>query len=202
MSVSGPRQAWRLVPWLEGFLALLVLVGIGYAAWYLVVRGYLPQPFFFDLDDSLIDGYSTAYYANNPGAYDVWKTVYPPLSFVLLKLVTLHRCYVADDYKLARGCDWLLRAVLFGFFWLNVVLIHKAYRKRHGTPMWARTIAVGIGMPSLYALDRGNLVIPCFTCFILAYGDLIRSPRLRALAAAATINLKPYLLVMLLPTLV
>jgi hypothetical protein len=205
-SRTGPAAATGPAPrrfrrWVERLLAALILAGVGYSAWHLAARGYLPQPFFFDLDDSLIDGYSTAYYANHPGAYDVWKTVYPPLSFVLLKLVTLHRCYVDDDYKLARGCDWLFRAALFGLFALNVVLIHKAYRKALPASALSRTIAVGLGMPALYGFDRGNLVIPCLTSFILAYGDLLRSPRLRALAAASSMNLKPYLLVMLLPTL-
>jgi hypothetical protein len=51
----------------------------------------------------------------------------------------------------------------------------------------------------LYALERGNLLIPCFTCFVLAFGDLLRSRSARWLAMALAMNFKPYLVFSVLP---
>ena len=52
---------------------------------------------------------------------------------------------------------------------------------------------MGLGLPMLYALERGNLLILCFTCFVLGYGDLLRQRWLRCLALASAMNFKPYL---------
>jgi hypothetical protein len=49
-------------------------------------------------------------------------------------------------------------------------------------------------LPLLFTLERGNLILVAFACFVVAYGGIARSPWVRALAIAATINFKPYLL--------
>lgn len=51
----------------------------------------------------------------------------------------------------------------------------------------------------LYALERGNLLIPCFTVFVLGTGPLVRSRWGRIIALALSVNLKPYLLGVFLP---
>jgi hypothetical protein len=44
-----------------------------------------------------------------------------------------------------------------------------------------------------YALERGNLILPCFAAVILAYGPLLRSARLRWFFAGLAVNFKVYL---------
>ena len=46
----------------------------------------------------------------------------------------------------------------------------------------------------LDGLERGNLIMPAFTCFLLAHGPLLRSARMRWLMAGLTINFKIYLI--------
>lgn len=187
--------------WIEWILCGLVVAGVVHAGWHLVTQGYLPLPFFYDLNDSMMDGYSTAYYANNPGAYDVWYSVYPPFSFVFLKFITDPSCYRQFDYYYSRDCDWIPRIVIFAIFFLNILLVYLTYRKHDRKTAFTRALAVSIGMPALFGLDRLNLVVPCFTCFVLSTGSLLRSARLRTLALAASINFKPYLLVTIIPSL-
>ena len=50
-------------------------------------NGFLPAPFVFDVGDTFMDWFNTAYWAHNPGAYSVWGTIYLPLSFVLTGLL-------------------------------------------------------------------------------------------------------------------
>ena len=55
------------------------------------------------------------------------------------------------------------------------------------------------GLPMLYALERGNLLVPTFTAFVLGTGPLIRSRWGRIVALALSVNFKPYLLGVFLP---
>jgi hypothetical protein len=61
----------------EWMLAIAVLLGVLSAAHHFASRGYLPQPFFFDPSDSLMDLYNPAYWAHRDGVYDIWHAVYP-----------------------------------------------------------------------------------------------------------------------------
>jgi hypothetical protein len=79
----------------------------------------------------------------------------------------------------------------------NFFLAWLVYRKSDKITAFPRALAVGLGMPVLYAWERGNLNIPCFTALILGYGNILRSARLKALFAAVTFNFKPYLILAL-----
>lgn len=180
----------RLLP--EILLAAAVLASLAWTVSFFVARGYLPSPFVFDTNDTFMDWFNTAYWANNPGAYDVWRTIYPPLSFVFLDMFSLQGCYLDSPFH-ARDCDWLGRATIYSFYVIDVVLVWLVMRRvdRATAPM--RTIALGLGLPLLFTLERGNLIVVGFACFVLAHGPLLQSRWLRALAGAATINFKPYL---------
>lgn len=181
----------RLLP--EILLAAAVLASLAGTVLAFQRTGYLPQPFVFDTNDTFMDWFNTAYWANNPGAYDVWRTIYPPLSFVFLDTFSLSGCYLQSPFH-ARDCDWLGRATIYALYVLDVALVWLSLRRidRATAPM--RTIALGLGLPLLFTLERGNLILAGFACFVLAHGPLLREGWGRALAAAATINFKPYLL--------
>jgi len=54
----------------------------------------------------------------------------------------------------------------------------------------------------LYTLERGNLIIPCFTFFVLGNGRVLRSAKMKWLSLAAAINFKPYIVIVLVAHLV
>lgn len=182
-----------LALWLEAALAGAVLASLVATVLFFGTTGYLPQPFVFDTNDTFMDWFNTAYWANNRGIYDVWRSIYPPLSFVFLDLTSLHGCYPQDPFH-ARDCDWLARTTIVGFYALDIGLAFAAFRKLDPRTAPMRTVAIGLGLPLLFTLERGNLILVAFACFILAHGPLLRSQGWRALASAATINFKPYLL--------
>ena len=185
------RRHLDLLP--EGLLALAVLASVGWTAWQFHALGYLPQPFVFDTNDTFMDWFNTAYGANNPGTYDVWRSIYPPLSFVFLDLFSLPGCYLNSPFY-ARDCDWLGRGVIIAFYLLDVALVWLSFRRADPRTAPLRTIAFGLGLPLLFTLERGNLILVAFACFVLAHGPLKIGPRWRYAATAATINFKPYLL--------
>jgi hypothetical protein len=183
---------------LELILTSAILAGVAYAAWFLHARGYLPQPFHHDPADSLMDLYNTAYWANRPGAYTIWGSIYPPLSFVFLKIVTIHRCYLASPLD-ARDCDWRSWSALLAAYlaaWIPLAIYY--FRLQRSTAAM-RTIATALGLPMLYALERGNLIVVAFALSMLSCAEVLSSPRVRELAYTLAFNLKPYLIVLIAP---
>ena len=114
----------RLVP--ELLLALAVVASVVSTAMAFRATGYLPQPFVFDTNDTFMDWFNTAFWANRPGAYDVWRSIYPPLSFVFLDLFSLPGCYLQSPFH-ARDCDWLGKGVILAFYLLDVALVWLSF---------------------------------------------------------------------------
>jgi hypothetical protein len=196
-----PRRFWPSIRGLEWLLAGTILLALAYAAWFFRDQGYLPQPFLYDVNAPLVGLYETAFWANNPDPYGVGQNIYPPLTFILIKVMSIHRCYVAGVIA-GRGCDWLARDILVGFYLLNIPLVYRAYRQIDPDTALPRALAVCLGLPMLYALECGNVIIMAFTFFVLGCGGFTRSAAPRWLSLALAINFKPYLLVMFLPALV
>lgn len=186
----GERAWW----WLERLFALGVLAGGIVAMVSLIRDGYLPQPFFYQAFDVWMDWFNTAFWAHNPGAYDSWQTLYPPVSFLFLRFMTLPHCYVANEGWYSRDCDWYGMITMHAWYVLNVFLIGKTFLRIDRKTALPRAFVLAAGMPMLDGLERGNLIMVCFTCFILAHGPLLRSARLRWLMTGLTINFKVYLI--------
>lgn len=198
--MSGLRQ--RPSPWLaaEWVFAGLIILSVVRAGWFATQFGYLPPPFFYEPSDTYADWFNTAFWARDGGAYDVWTTLYPPLSFVLIRPLTLDSCYPRTrawdpSAGLApRECDWLGIASIWGFWLIAVVILYLAFRKFDRSTAIPRTICVGLGWPLLNAIERGNLLLIAFPFFLLAIMPLVRSAKWRWVFAGLSINLKVYLI--------
>lgn len=156
-------------------------------------QGYLPAPFVFDINDTFMDWFNTAQYAHNPGAYDIWRSIYPPLSFVFLWLTSDPRCYHSSPFD-ARDCDIISIAFIVGIYVLSAVLAAVAFHRNDRRTAYIRGIAFAFCLPLVYSLERGNLITAAFACFVVAYGDIVRSRPIRIIAAGLAINFKYYLL--------
>jgi hypothetical protein len=176
--------------------ATLICCAILFNIIYFFYAGFLPRPFFHDTNDTFMDWYNAAYWVYHPHAYEIWLSVYPPFSFVFLRLFSEPSCYGATEL-VARTCDPIGRFVLPAFVLLNLVLVFVIYRRDNRATAIPRAIALGIGMPMLFAWERGNLIIPCFTLFILGHSRLLKAAWVRWLCVAASINFKPYLVLSL-----
>ncbi len=185
--------------WVEGGFATAIVGGLIYTMGFLVTQGYLPQPYFYDPTDTWMDWFNTSLWARDQGAYDTWATIYPPISFVFLRLFGLEACHAGADGGSVRDCDWLAVGTLHAFYIIDVVLIAWTFYKLDRRTALPRALALGAGLPMLYGLDRGNLVIVTFAFFVLAHGILLRSARLRWLAAGIAINFKIYLIASIFP---
>ena len=194
--------------WVEPTLAAAVLCGIMYCAVFLYQNNYLPPPFFYEPSDTYADWFNPAFWSRDPGTYDVWKSVYLPLSFVFLRAVSISSCYPdrrAYDFSAglaARDCDWLGLVVIWLIFFVNLYLIWKVFSRHDRATAVSRTICAGLGLPMLDTVERGNLVLLSFTFLLLALAPLLKSARLRWLAAGIAVNFKIYLIAAIVPLLV
>ena len=155
---------------LEYLLMLGVMASVAWVATFYVSHHYLPQPFVFDTFDTFMYWFNTATYANRPGAYDVWHTVYPPLSFVFLDIFSFAHCY--KNPFLSRYCDWLGVTTILFFYGLAAVLAFITFQRADRATAIPRGTAFAVGFPLLFCLERGNLILVCLTPFIIAYGNI------------------------------
>ena len=176
----------------------MILLGLMLAGLHYMAVGALPRPFNSDPSQSLMDLYNTAYWAHRGGAYDLWHTVYPPLSLLFAQTISQAACYAGTPFE-ARLCDPGAAWVILAFYVLNISLVFAAFRRAKAATALPRTLALCLGLPTLYGLELANLIIPCFSAFVLAEGGLVRPPWLRHLFRALALNFKLYLLVLVLP---
>ncbi len=144
-----------------------------------------------------MDWYNTVYWGYRHGTYDEWYSVYPPFAFVFMTIFSTPACY-SESSSIGRECDPLGAWVITGFAILNVILIYLDYRKTDRATALPRAVAVGLGTSALFGWERGNVIVCCFTFFILAHGRMLRSTWLRWICFGFMANLKPYLVVIVL----
>lgn len=178
----------------ERCLTIPVAIGLAYSLIFLGHYGYLPPPYFYEPSGTFMDFSAPATFAYQGGAYDSFQTIYPPLSFVLLKLVSWGPCYAFNPSEEARNCDTYGITWLFLIYLINTALIWRTFRKLDRRTAFLRTFALCAGLSMTYALERGNVLLFAFTCLILAYGPLLRSARLRWIFAGLAVNFKVYLI--------
>lgn len=177
----------------EYTLMSLIVLGLIYTLWFLFHYRYLPQPFFYEPSGTFMDWYSLSYYSVNKGAYDIEGSIYPPLSFVLMKVFSIKECYLNSRGEPSRDCDFLGVIVLTVALLIAGFCTCIALRKVDRNTWIPRGLAMALGLPMIYAYERGNLVLICYTCVLLAYGPLLKSARAKWLWGGIAINFKVYL---------
>jgi hypothetical protein len=192
--------------WVESAFGVAIFIAILWCAGHLWVHHYLPQPFFYNRNDTYADWFNTASWARDIGSHDSWKSIYPPLSFVFLRFVGIDSCYTdpsgGELVTHLRSCDKVGLSAIWLIFLLNVALVWRIFRKLDPKTAVPRTLCVGLGFPMLDGVERGNLMLITFTCLLLALGPILRSARLRWLFAGLAVNFKVYLIAAFIPLLV
>lgn len=178
---------------IEYLLAATIVGAFAYSFWFMLTYGYFPQPFFYDIGDAWMDWFNPAYWSHMEGTYDTYRTIYPPLTYVILRYITNGACYQSANGVWSRDCD------LLGIFSLHAVYVFciiltalTLYRIDRRTAL-PRSIALSMGLPMFWGLDRGNVILLTYIFVVLAFGPLIRSARVRWIFVGMAINMKVYL---------
>ena len=188
--MSNPRKTLLLTVEVAGML--LVLVGLLRVYMLFNSNGYLPAPFVFDVADTFMDWFNTAFWAHNGNAYSSWRTIYLPLSFVITGLFGDPRCYNDRPYD-ARDCDVFGIAFILCMYVSCIVVSWFAFRKNDKSTAFFRTVAIGAGGPLLYALERGQLIMLTYIAMALLFGNLVKTRGQYIATAAFMANTKIYM---------
>jgi hypothetical protein len=176
-------------------LISLALSNILYLYYFLNLNGYLPAPFFYLKQDTFMDFYNPLSWLNTNQIYSDIGSVYPPLNFLILKLLTLfsEKDNSSPILPLEIRNLWGKDIIFIIFLYYITILISFQMR------IWQRLILVdrlslGVmvlaSLPLLYAIERGNLIILCvlfLTLYISTENDILKTIYISLL-----INLKPY----------
>ncbi len=186
----------------------MVFTGLVHAIWHWWKFDYLPQPFFYGPIDVWGDWFNVVYWSYDFGTYDAYRTVYPPLSFVITNIFSLRHCYpiyaVAGNPSVgifARNCDWVGYFAFNGVYIICIILLAKTYFRDNPATSIARSYALAASFPMLQAMEHANLIVWTFLGFMLAFGNVVRSSRWRWFWAGFAFNLKIYVIAAILPQL-
>jgi len=192
---SQPRKGRKIRPglWIEYLFVVLILAGLINTAHFFVEYGFLLAPYFYEPNGTFTDWFSLTFWAHHPGAYDVERSIYPPLSFLIMRLFSDSACYPVQGLEV-RYCDLTGIYALCGMYVLTAIAMFWTFYRFDRGRAFPRAFAMAFGLPLTYSLERGNFVMLCSICVLLAFGPALRSARLRWFFAGIAINFKVYLI--------
>lgn len=163
-------------------------------------NGYFPSPFFVDKSNCFMDFFNLIYAAKNDFSYTEYKSVYPPISFLLVKLV----CFVFSECQgnvgeiiRSNSKNVIIFLILIGTilpFIINQTSIWNSYTKK---TRFLIAFFFVTSFPYLFALERGNVIL--ILPILLAVNLIKLNQYYKIFNTVLLINLKPYLLILSFP---
>lgn len=182
-----------------GLILFLQILGGAYFLWFLLNHGYLPSPFVHEKSDTFMDLFHSLHWADNPGRYTDWRSVYPPVNFLLLtalKFILLGQTAWGNGFEMRDAGQPVVVMLLCAYLLIPAWVVRSGYWKNFSrTERVLLYLIIILSPPMLFALERGNLVLLCLL-FIAVLLD--SSGWRRILCVALLINLKPYFVLLLL----
>jgi Glycosyltransferase family 87 len=156
-------------------------------------NGYLPSPFVYDKADTFMDLFNPMYWADEPGRYTDWGSVYPPLNFLFLKCVRwllVGQIHESDAFTLRDSAKPLIPYIVAAFAASALfVFRHDLWRGYTGAQKILLFFLFLLSPPMLFSIERGNLIIFALGFLALA---LAKPGWTRTFAIGMLINIKPY----------
>jgi hypothetical protein len=156
-------------------------------------NGYLPSPFVYDKADTFMDLFHSMYWADEPGRYTDWGSVYPPLNFLFLKgarWLLFGLVHESDAFTLRDSAKPLIPYIVAAFAAAPLfVFRHDLWRGFTAAQKALFFITFLLSPPMLFTIERGNLIIFALGFLALA---LAKPGWTRTFAIGMLINIKPY----------
>ncbi len=187
---------------LLGLCTLQVLALVYYAV-YFGDHGYLPAPFVYDKSDTFMDFFHVMYWADHPGRYTDWGSIYPPINFLFMKALRwlfIGKVQFADAFAIRAYSPELQYFIVAMYLvvpaWTMTTRLWDDYSGTHKTLFYT---FFALSAPMLFGIERGNLIVLCLIFVAIA----LASDGWRRLAVIALlINIKPYFAILMLAPIV
>ena len=192
-----PKKMFPIRILLIALFFIINFSAVVYGAIFSFKYGYLAAPFYYDKSDTFMDLFNPLYWAYLDGRYTEWKSVYPPLNFLFLRLLDFlfgGACYAVPSCVREHSP---LIIVVFASIYLTIpaIVLRMQYEKNYSVIEKSLLYFLVIfSPPMLFALERGNLILitPILLAFVLSGNGLKRS-----IYIAVLINIKAYLVLLL-----
>ncbi len=179
-------------------LSLIVLIqvlGVSYFVLHFHTQQYLPSPFVYDKSNTFMDLFNPLYWANNEGRFDIWKSIYPPLNFIILKIISFifnEESRIINAFAMRGEGQAIILFYSMIFFIFPVFLVtsakwEKVVKNKYQALLWYLIIITNA--PLLFMFERGNLILLCFTSLPLLLSEFWL---LRIVAMSILVNIKTY----------
>lgn len=181
---------------LINLILAIQIIGLLFYYIFYTENGYLPSPFMYDKSDTFMDFFNTLYWSYDEGRYSEWKSVYPPVNFLMLKAFNCFNLVgdIGDPFHLR---DESISAIFFYsiiYFLAPALLISTStWIEFNKYEKFLIYLILIFSTPMLFAFERGNLIVlaPAIIAYMLASKRLNKSIML-----ALLINLKPYFVIL------
>jgi hypothetical protein len=178
-------------------ILLLNTAGFFYYIYYLMKNGYLPSPFVYDKSDTFMDLFNVLYWAYDDGRYIDWGSVYPPLNFIILRLVNFVFAGggFGDPALMRDNSQWVIVGVCLAYLAIPAILLKMRYWQNFSNiEKILIYFAIILSAPMLFTLERGNLIL---LAPILLALTLSKIGMARSVCIALLINIKSYFVLLM-----
>lgn len=174
-------------------LLFLNILWLNIVGQFFAEHHYLPSPFINDKSNTFMDFYNTLWWSERE-PYSDWKSVYPPLNFLLAKSIMLlfpggSEC----TPECLRDIGKLFYVIYVAVFVLLLCLIFmaKIWRQEKFLVVALGFASTITSLPFLFLLERGNFLI--FSLPLFSW--LLSRPRRLYIPLSLLVNLKPYFII-------
>lgn len=184
--------------WALYIVLFLEFINVGYYLYYLSSNGYLPAPFAFDKNDTLMDFYNPLYWVIKDSFYTSFHSVYPALNYFFLKIFTLGIAsdQISNPFQLRNDFPILGLIISLTYVLIIWVVVNIGeWRKVNFSHKGLIFLACVLSVPVLFGLERGNLIF--LALLFLALYLNASNPWLKAIFLGLLINIKPYFVILL-----
>jgi hypothetical protein len=178
-------------------LLVIQIIWIIYISLFIKEYRQLPSPFFSDKNDTFMDFFNPLWWSTKQGIYSEWGSIYPPLNFILLKIIK-EFFYPLKNYFNGfeiRGYSLnTLYIIIIAYIFIPMnMLLHKDWSGFNVKEKITLYFIIISSVPYLFAFERGNLIVLC----LLFIPTILHSSNIKsALSLALLINIKPYFIIL------
>jgi hypothetical protein len=184
-------------------LVVLNLIFLVKVIYYVTLLYHLPPPFYYDPNNTFFDFFEIGRMSFKADLFSEFSPNYLPFVFGLAQLLSPLGCDLINPYNY-RSCA--LPAILWmvSFYMLAAFLLGRYLRRAHHIKENFQTLLkidfIVLTSPILlFALERGNYIV--LTLLLLVIYEFTKAFWARTILAILLINIKIYMLILLLPML-
>jgi hypothetical protein len=178
-------------------ILLLNIAGFFYYIYFFTEKGYLSSPFIYDKSNTFMDLFNVVYWAYDDGRYTDWGSVYPPLSFIILRFFyfVFAGAGFGDPELMRENSQFVIVGMCLFYLAVPAMILSTKYWQEF--PKIEKILiyfVIVLSSPMLFTLERGNLIL--ITPVLLALA-LSKIGIARSLSIALLINIKPYFAILM-----